>query len=364
MRILLLVNDFNLGGSGINASVFNLAKGLKKRGHEVFIGSNGGNAVRIAEENGIRHFEIPFQKGVRALVKAIHSLSKIIKDEEIDILHCNSAMTSLTACISSKITGRAKVVSTIHNTFDLDFLRKKMRKMGDVVVVVCKFIGELYGVKKEKLRIIYNGIDLDEFSSKKDGWIRKEYGISEKNFFAGFFGGFSWRKGGRYFLDSLPLVLKKRRDVVYIFVGGYEDEIKSAEERYKEFHKNLLFLGRRFDVPRIMKEMDILVVPSVSEATPTVIFEGYACGVPVIATRVGGIPEVVKENETGILIPPEDPFSIAEWVLRLCEDTPLREKLSKNALEASRYYSKERMVEDYEGVFLEVLKKEATSREE
>ena len=357
MNILLLTNDFNLGGSGINTSVFTLAKGLRDRGHNVFIGSGGGNALDQLEKNGIRHFLIPFRKNGILLMKSIYILLKIIKDERVDILQCNSAVTSLSAYLSVKIARRGKVVSTLHNAFDVNFLRKVLRKSGDVVVAPCRFIADLYKVKNEKLRIIYNGIDLNDFSSKRDGWIKREYGISEDSILVGFFGGFSWRKGGRFFLESLPLVLQKRRDIVYIFAGGYENEIKEAKERYKEFQKNLLFLGRRFDVPGIMKEMDILVVPSLSDTTPNVILESYACGVPVIASNVGGIPEIVKDKETGFLIPPGNALSIAETVLMLCEHPSLREELSKNALKISTYYSKERLAEEYEKVFLELLQR-------
>jgi glycosyltransferase involved in cell wall biosynthesis len=355
VNILLLTNDFNLGGSGINAFVFNLSKGLRDRGHKVFIGSNGGNALNQLEENGIRHFLIPFRKNGILLMKSIYTLSKIIKDERIDVIQCNSAITSLSAYLSVKIAGIGRVVSTIHNTFDINFLRKNLRKLGDMVVAPCKFIADLYNVKDKKLRIIYNGIDLNDFSSKRDGWIKREYGISENPILAGFFGGFSWMKGGRFFLESLPIVLKKRKDIVYIFVGGYENEVREAKERYKEFQNNLFFLGRRFDVPEIMKEIDILVVPSLSDITPNVILEGYACGIPPVASNVGGIPEIVKDKETGLLIPPKDPLSIAEAVLELSDNPSLRENLSKNALKISSYYSKERLAEDYEKVFLELL---------
>jgi len=138
-------------------------------------------------------------------------------------------------------------------------------------------------------------------------------------------------KGHRYLLEAVA-ALPRPDDIRVWLVGGgalVAETMRMAREL--DIDQQVLFLGPRDDISELLSQMDAFVLPSLTEGCPHALLAAMASGVPVIATTVGGVPEIVRHNDTGILIPPADPTAIRDAILRLVDDDPLRSLLRRNA---------------------------------
>ncbi len=141
-------------------------------------------------------------------------------------------------------------------------------------------------------------------------------------------------KGIKYLIESASLLLQSRNDVSFLIVGegALKEELRKLCVVLK-IEKNVIFAGERSNIPEILSLTDIFVLPSLREGLPLTILEAMACGKPVIATNVGGVPEVVKDGVSGILVSPKDPEALHSAMNELLED---REKLKKMGYNGKR----------------------------
>jgi glycosyltransferase involved in cell wall biosynthesis len=180
------------------------------------------------------------------------------------------------------------------------------------------------------LHVIYNGIDVERFTP---GPARKF--STDGAGVVGFVGIFRPPKGVEYFLDMARLLREQRPAVRYLAVGG--DLPRSAQSWLAQMQRHaeaigvadvVHFTGLRDDIPEIMRSLDVLVVPSLSEGFGRVIAEANAVGTPVVAAAVGGIPEVVEDGVTGVLVPPRDAAALAAAVGRVLDDHAWRGRVA------------------------------------
>ncbi len=157
-------------------------------------------------------------------------------------------------------------------------------------------------------------------------------------------------KGHTFFLRAAERVLREAPNVTLLVVGDGElDAELRAEARGLELGERVIFTGYREDVPALLQATDILAITSLSEGSPLNLFEAMAAGCSVVATRVGGIPELLEHERTGLIVPPADPEAIAGGLLRLVRDQALRKRLGEAARsEASRRFDVRRTVRAFE----------------
>lgn len=162
--------------------------------------------------------------------------------------------------------------------------------------------------------------------------VEKEYG--DRKQIIGFVGGLERIKGVMSFVDAIPYILKKLSEVSVMIIGEGDlgDTIKLKLKKYNVLD-SVKFLGQvaHSELPRYYNNFRLLVLPSYSEGIPSVILEAMSCGTPVLATPVGGIPEIIKDRETGFLLKSKDSKHIADEVVELLNNTELLEEVSKNA---------------------------------
>lgn len=182
------------------------------------------------------------------------------------------------------------------------------------------------GVKEEKIEVIHNGIvvqprpDLQPIRRS----VRKEFGIPAGTPVCACVGRVVSGKGMDFYLRAAHIVLERRRDVRFLMIGAcsvdknYQSEVESLAQQLNLDHR-VIFTGQRQDVPDILREVDIVVHPSLTEGLSNVILEAMAAGLPVIATRVGGNPELVEDGRTGLLVRVEDARQIADAVCQLLD---------------------------------------------
>ncbi|MEI6073637.1 MAG: glycosyltransferase family 4 protein [Verrucomicrobiae bacterium] len=198
------------------------------------------------------------------------------------------------------------------------------------------------GVPESRVDVADEGVDLKEFHPGVDGrGFRAEFSIPEDAPVFGLVAMVRSEKGHRHFVNAATKVLEKIPGARFVIAGdGSDEQVEKLRRKIrKEFPHDpppVLFVGYRDDVPEIMAAIDVLVVPSLKEAQSIVIPQAFATGKPVIASDVGGIPELVKHGENGLLVQPGDERGLADAMARLAESPDLRRRLGAAGLELAR----------------------------
>ncbi|MCD4655739.1 glycosyltransferase family 4 protein [bacterium] len=186
-----------------------------------------------------------------------------------------------------------------------------------------------------RIRVIYNGVDYHRFRDADGSAFRHELKLKPNQFLFGIVGPVSQHKGVEEFIRAARQVINTHPDAIFVVVGpdrprAFLDEMKSLVASL-ELVNSVIFTGFRKDVPEIMSALDILITPSRVEAFGRVLLEAMSAGTPVIASQVGGIPEIISEKNIGILVPPESPDKLSTAILSIMSDQDRRDKIIKIA---------------------------------
>lgn len=280
--------------------------------------------VKIIEIKPLKRFHLfPF-------FSSIVKLSKLIKEERIDIVHSNAVCSreSFAGAIAAKI---AKVPFLYHARVvdSAGWIEKILVKLSTVIVAISDAVGRRFHSFRDRQRLIkiYNGIDMEEFNpgiSQEE--MRRGFGLDSDTVVIGTAGLVIPLKGLQYFLKAAAEIVKRYPSVKFLVVGetleGFEGHKRELEDLADSLmiNKKVIFAGFRRDFPRILAGIDIFVLSSIKEGFGRVLVEAMAMEKPVVATWVGGIPEVVENGVTGILVPPKDPEAITKAIVDLIRD--------------------------------------------
>ncbi len=193
-----------------------------------------------------------------------------------------------------------------------------------------------FGINGTKMRTIHQGVNIDIFHPRSDNSaVREELGLKGKDFFVLYVGRLVnpiEMKGTRYLIEAVKDLMPEHNNLKLVFVGDGDGRQKN-EELARSIKSNVIFTGYRNDVYRFMSAADVLVLPSLSVGCPGVVLEACACGTSVIASRVGAVPELIENGETGIIISPRSAAEIRQALTQLIEDPSLRLGMGKRARE-------------------------------
>lgn len=232
-------------------------------------------------------------------------------------------------------------------------LAKYVLREADEVITVSQYNAKnllSLGVCLSKLHVIPNGYDETLFKPRSSCEARKKLGLPLNKKILLSVGNLVAIKGHTYLLDAMKLVLKERDDVLLVVVGiGPLSEILRKKTTELKLEKNLLFVGwkEHEKIPVWMNACDVFVFPSLNESFGVVIIESMACGKPVVATCVGGVPEIVRRSDVGILVKPADPKSLSEGILEALN----KDWVAETILEFSRQYSFASIAEQITSVY-------------
>lgn len=195
-----------------------------------------------------------------------------------------------------------------------------------------------HGVPKHKISVVYNGIDMDEFRSniEEREQCRKELGLNKNEILAGSIGQIDPRKGMIYFVEAANIVKRKMPDnIKFVIIGGIADSdyflaLKNLSSKYG-LDRHFIFTGFKENIARYFAAIDIFVNPTLEEPFARVNLEAMAMGKPVIATDVGGNPEIIYDGETGFLVPAKDQESLARKIMELATNRELRQQFGEVA---------------------------------
>ena len=366
-NILYLHNESIIGGAEI--SLLNLVKRLDKKLFEPhFACSKEGPFI-----DELRNIEIPPDfvqfPGIRwpnpvRICNTIRNLVDIIKRKEIDLIHSNQPRSNLFGAIAAKIKNIPIVWHERcleQGRFDSDNI---FSFLPDRIICNSNAVRNRFTKKKidAKIKTIINGVDLNEFDIKSDGSvIKKEFNIDEGELIVGTIGRIDPEKGYEYFLESARIILQDVPNVRFLVIGEASNNHsfeKSLSEMSVEkgIDKKTIFTGFRRDIPQLIANMDVVVLPSEIDACSRVLFESMAMQKPLVAANAGGTPEVVQDGITGLLVKPGDSSDMAKCVKRLLDDKNLAEQYGKAGRKrVEEMFTIERNIKETEGVYLELL---------
>lgn len=312
LKILHMINHTQRANGNVCAMV-DLACTQAAQGHLVYVCSSGGDFDHLFIKFKILHFKVDHTRNPKTLAKALWYLNKIILEIKPDIAHAHM-MTSAMLAATVGVFHKFKLVTTVHNEFEKSAV---LMRVGDRVIGVSEVVSKSMirrGLPKNKIRTVLNGtLNSPRFPLPLPP--AKE--ISTPSII--FVGGLHPRKGVDDLIEAHGIVLKSCPQAHLFIVGG-----GPYEKKYKELAMNIsedriTFCGYSSDPREFMLAGDIFVLPSHADPAPLVLSEARSAGCAIVASNVGGIPEMLENGAAGILVQPGRPDLLAIVLVRLLE---------------------------------------------
>ncbi|MEJ2671694.1 MAG: glycosyltransferase, partial [Deltaproteobacteria bacterium] len=290
----------------------------------------------------------------------------VIYRHRVDALHVNSYVPGNYARLAAALMQVPIVVDHWHGFTRFSpkrrLLCRALARFTDLSLAVSpgvkNYLVQEIGLAPDRIRVVANGVDLAAMDAARPGpEVRRELGLPEGAPVIGLVGRLDhWGKGHKELFTALS-GLKERYPVQALIVGGgrREAEIQQAAADLG-LSGQVHFLGSRVDVPDLLQAMDIFVLPSYSEGLSLSLLEAMAAGLPVIATAVGGNPELVMDGVTGLLIPPKDAEALAAALERVLADPAWAKEMGEKARrQVAENYSVERLGREINGIYEELV---------
>jgi len=373
MRILYIVTAAEFGGAPLH--VLQLMKYMVKQGHEVgLVAAPEPRLMEGAKALGVKifpnpHFVRPFNPCKD--LAALWFVFKAIRQFKPDLVSAHSTKAGFAARFSCAILG-IPVIFTAHGwvftegknplvRYPLVLAEHFASKITKKIICVSKYDKELalrfHVAPEKKLVIIHNGMDPHPYLNSDGSKIRTFLGLNKKDVLITMVARFVPQKDHNTLLQALNLISNNQYKYKVAFVGDGERKSLLRQEVEKlGLNERVIFLGERRDVPEILAASDIFVLSSNWEGLPRSIIEAMMAGLPVVATKVGGIPELVEDGVTGFLVPPKDPRALAEALQKLIENPDLRRRMGEaGRKKALREFTLDRMLHETERVYREIF---------
>jgi glycosyltransferase involved in cell wall biosynthesis len=338
-----------------------LLQGLAARGDEAVLVCPRGSAIAdAARPHALRVHEIEMRGDLDWQMVA--RLRTIIRAERPDLVHLHSRRGSdLWGGLAAQREGVPAVLSRrVDNREPRWWMRRKYRLFERVIVISDGIRRVLLddGLSSQQVVLVHSAVDAQRYRPGREhaAWFREEFALAEDEATIAMAAQFIPRKGHRTLLAALPAVLAARpRTRVLLFGQGPEQAAIEALVREAKLDERVRFAGFRSDLDRILPNLDMLAHPAEREGLGVTLLQAAACGLPIVAGRAGGIPEVVRPGLNGELIAPGDHADLAHHLNRLLADPPLRARYGSagRALVLSEF-SVDAMVEGNRGVYEQV----------
>lgn len=358
--ILHLITELDAGGA--QSALLRLLEQLDRSRFRPVVAcfyNGNGLAARQIRELGIPVLDLGMTAWWR--LDALWRLYRLLRRERPYILHCWLFHANFLGRIIGRLA-RVPIIITSRRNVEIggrwrEWLQRWTANLDDKTVAVCEAARQAEisaaGALPDKVVTIYNGIEAVPYAAADRSVIRREFSIADGAFLLGVVGRLHQQKGHVYLFEALAQVRRRFPDVRLLVVGdGRLRAELAAQTQQQNLTDNIIFTGLRQDIPQILAGLDLFVLPSLWEGLPNVVLEAMAAGLPVVATAVGGTPELVSDDETGLLVPAQDAAALAQAIQRLVENPAMARQMGKSGRQRVRAdFSIRKMVEQTEQLY-------------
>ena len=351
--------DTARGWRGGQSQVLHTIVGLRAAGHRAaLVAHPDGELLRRLREG---HDLIPLAPRSEIDLAAAWRLSRLIKELRPDVVHAHephAVAMAATALSMASSPARPPLVASRRVEFKIahnSFSRWKYSQV-DCFVASCAAIRDRLtadGIPGSKIVVVHDGVDVERIVRLAAANVRAEFYLPTQAPIVGNVAALVPHKGHHHLIDAAVLVLREVPDARFVIVGAGElRETIEKQIQDKHLQRHVFLAGFRADVLELTKGFDLLAVGSLHEGMSMALVDAMAAGKAAVATRVGGIPEVLVDGETGLLVPPRDAEAMAAALVRLLKDDTLRHRMGDAALARARErFTVERMVAETHAVY-------------
>jgi glycosyltransferase involved in cell wall biosynthesis len=379
IRVLQFLPFFFIGGT--ERQVVNLTAGLDRTRFDLHIGcfEQRGEFLPEVEARRIPVIEYKIHRlyGPDTWRQQL-KLAGYLRRHRIDVVHSYNFYANCFAVPAARLAGVPVIVAAIRDTGA--FLPPQHRaaqrlicRLAHVVLANASAVRDWLieeGYRPDMVQVIRNGIDLTRFARPRvGGGVREELGIPKDAPVIAMLARVNRLKGVEYFIEAAATVASRFPEARFLVIGDAllmtggtvcpnTDYRRELDERIRQhgLEGRVIFTGFRLDVPELLSEITVAVHPSLSEALSNAVLESMAAGIPVVATRVGGTPEIIEDGVTGLLVPPRDSSALAQTISRLLLDRDLAARVGQaGRRRIMEHFSLARMVRETERLYADRL---------
>lgn len=363
IRIMHIIHQ--LGTGGAENGIVNLANGHNHNKFELSICTlvGGGSLTYRLDQSKTSLFELEKKEGND--ISIILKLYSVFKKFKPDIVHTHAWGTLCESFLAAKLARIPIMIHGEHGTIQEKpiniFIQNIFWKMTSQVLSISsnhkKLLSETIKFPLAKITVIPNGVDIAKFSYMNNSSNRLiACNVKQKTITIGTIGRLVPVKNQQILIRVLAKLKKKFSDVELLIIGDgpLKSDLKKLSSRLS-IADSVVMPGRKSDITKYFHKMDIFILPSFSEGMSNTILEAMSCGVPVIASDVGGNPELIDNGINGLLFPSQDQKKLEELIMQLIENPEIALKLSQNARQKIEHnFSIEKMVQNYEKMYFQL----------
>jgi L-malate glycosyltransferase len=371
-KIFYLLDSLNIGGTETQA--VELARRMDPAKYDITLACLRKEGPLVERLNGSSVKVVEFHpKGGIDSPRGLYQLARMVvflHRGKFDVVHAHDLWSNMIGVVAGKLAGVPVIITSqrdlSHDAWYKSSRKKWLRRAQGASSAVLTNAGMIReglvrdeGLSADKVRVIYNGVDVDSFQSTPSSRARLFPGRERAKLVVLVGNMHTEVKGHPTLIAAAPGIGSRCPEVCFVLVGDGEmrrDFEQAAENAGVSPH--FVFCGRRNDVSAILASCDVAVLPSVAEGMPNAVLEYMAAGLPVVATAVGGNLEVIEDGVTGLLVPPGDAVSLGNAVARLLENPALAQRLAQNGRGlVERKFSFERLTREVGELYEELLVK-------
>lgn len=337
--------------------------------------------IKRAQEGGVKVIIIP------SLVRRVSpahdlwaflSLWRLMIKEKPTIVHTHTYKAGILGCWAAKMAGVRIIVHTPHGHVFYGHFSPLVTRLFIMIekftaLIMDHIVALTQGERKDyiafsvsnphKISTIHSGVDMDLYMMEGVNIDEKKrsLGLNPKSLAVGTVGWLLPVKGPIYLLKAMARVWQNHPDITLVYVGKGDLENELREEAFRMgLSERVSFLGWREDIPEIMHILDILVLPSLNEGMGRVLVEAMAAGKPIVASKVGGIPDLVVQGENGLLVPAADTKALAKGIEFLVANSEKRREMGEKGRKTAIMYGSDSMVQRIHQLYLELLREKVS----
>ena len=371
IKLLHVITHLPIGGAQDNTLY--TVELLNKDKYDISLSCNlnGELVSRAKKVKHLKLYDVPSLRREVSIINDIRAflyLYKLIKKENFTIIHTHSSKAGFLGRVAAMLNKTPIVIHTIHgfafhdymNSFKKNifiYLEKLSAKWTHGLVTVSnlnkKKVVDLGIAPIEKLKNIYSGIDLTLFINEKNDQFRKELNLDSSHLLLGSVGRLSNQKDPITMIEAFYIVIKRFPNAHLTLVGDGElrDKILIKIDQL-QLNGRVHLTGNKSDPWKIYHSLDLFIMSSIYEGLGRSITEALSCGVPVVCTSVEGVPEIVRDNETGILVPPKDPGALATGIINSLNDMDNAKRMAEEGRKfVNENFDVNKMVDDIDTLY-------------